>query len=160
MADDLRASRAEHDALLARVEEIERKANEPPIIDEAVITARLGEHAAHILQSARDAEAEIRAEVPEISSILTHIESEPATIEPGEEITVDYNFEYVGDKTSCACGSSSCRSVMERMTPKLERDLAKQKTAARSPSAGRTENGRAGANGKLEPRAKSKAAHI
>jgi cation diffusion facilitator family transporter len=29
-------------------------------------------------------EAEIRSEVPEIKSILTHIESEPATIEPGD----------------------------------------------------------------------------
>src|SRR5689334_16039640 len=45
------------------------------------------------------------------------------TIEPGEEITVDYNFEYVGDRTFCACGASTCRSVMERMCPKLERDL-------------------------------------
>ncbi len=33
-------------------------------------------------------ESEIRREVPEISSILTHIESEPATIEPGDP-TVD-----------------------------------------------------------------------
>jgi len=31
-------------------------------------------------------EEEIRKEVPEIASILTHIESEPATIEPGEQI--------------------------------------------------------------------------
>src|SRR6185369_14368267 len=30
------------------------------------------------------------------------------TIEPGEEITVDYNFEYVGDKNSCACGAGTC----------------------------------------------------
>jgi divalent metal cation (Fe/Co/Zn/Cd) transporter len=29
-------------------------------------------------------EAEIRNEVPEISTILTHIESEPSTIEPGD----------------------------------------------------------------------------
>lgn len=49
-------------------------------------------------------------------------------IKPGEELTVDYNFEYVGDRTSCACGSASCRSVMERMTPELERVLAKHKT--------------------------------
>src|SRR6202041_2356288 len=35
------------------------------------------------------------------------------TIKPGEELTVDYNFEYVGDRTSCACGSPKCRSVME-----------------------------------------------
>jgi len=49
-------------------------------------------------------------------------------IKPGEELTVDYNFEYVGDRTSCACGSPSCRSVMERMTPELERILAKHKT--------------------------------
>jgi len=38
-------------------------------------------------------EAEIRHEVPEISSILTHIESEPATIEPGDEITRDAALE-------------------------------------------------------------------
>jgi len=34
-------------------------------------------------------EGQMRAEVPEISSILTHIESEPATIESGRDITGD-----------------------------------------------------------------------
>ena len=87
------------------------------------------------------------------------------TIEPGEEITVDYNFEYVGDKNACACGATTCRSVMERMTPKLEKDLAKKK-AARAASVGRTRARRAGATGMAgskrvaEPEAKSKAAHI
>jgi cation diffusion facilitator family transporter len=38
-------------------------------------------------------EAEIRGEVPEISSILTHIESEPATIEPGDEMVRDAKLE-------------------------------------------------------------------
>ena len=38
-------------------------------------------------------EAEIRREVPEISSILTHIESEPATIEPGDEVGHDAKLE-------------------------------------------------------------------
>jgi cation diffusion facilitator family transporter len=38
-------------------------------------------------------EEEIREEVPEISSILTHIESEPATIEPGEQIERDADLE-------------------------------------------------------------------
>ena len=38
-------------------------------------------------------EAEIRREVPEISTILTHIESEPATIEPGDEILRDAGLE-------------------------------------------------------------------
>ncbi len=38
-------------------------------------------------------EAEIRRELPEISSILTHIESEPATIEPGSEIARDQRLE-------------------------------------------------------------------
>jgi cation diffusion facilitator family transporter len=38
-------------------------------------------------------EAEIRQEVPEISSILTHIESEPATIEPGDDIVRDARLE-------------------------------------------------------------------
>jgi cation diffusion facilitator family transporter len=31
-------------------------------------------------------ESEIRAEIPEISTILTHIESEPSTIEPGDRV--------------------------------------------------------------------------
>jgi cation diffusion facilitator family transporter len=38
-------------------------------------------------------EAEMREEVPDISSILTHIESEPATIEPGDEIVRDLALE-------------------------------------------------------------------
>jgi len=38
-------------------------------------------------------EAEMREEVPDISSILTHIESEPATIEPGDEIVRDAALE-------------------------------------------------------------------
>lgn len=38
-------------------------------------------------------EAEIRAGVPEISSILTHIESEPNTIEPGDEVLKDSKLE-------------------------------------------------------------------
>ena len=42
------------------------------------------------LKSAHDVvsrlESEIRAEIPEISTILTHIESEPSTIEPGDRV--------------------------------------------------------------------------
>ncbi len=38
-------------------------------------------------------EAEIQQDVPEISSILTHIESEPATIETGDEILRDGHLE-------------------------------------------------------------------
>ena len=38
-------------------------------------------------------ESEIRHDVPEISSILTHIESEPATIESGDEIASDVKLE-------------------------------------------------------------------
>jgi divalent metal cation (Fe/Co/Zn/Cd) transporter len=38
-------------------------------------------------------EADIRAHVPEITSILTHIESEPATIETSDEIVEDEELE-------------------------------------------------------------------
>jgi divalent metal cation (Fe/Co/Zn/Cd) transporter len=38
-------------------------------------------------------EADIRAHVPEITSILTHIESEPATIETGDAILEDRELE-------------------------------------------------------------------
>jgi cation diffusion facilitator family transporter len=38
-------------------------------------------------------ESEIQHDVPEISSILTHIESEPATIETGDEIVRDMSLE-------------------------------------------------------------------
>jgi divalent metal cation (Fe/Co/Zn/Cd) transporter len=39
-------------------------------------------------------EGEMRREVPEITSILTHIESEPATIETGDEIQRDADLEH------------------------------------------------------------------
>ena len=45
-------------------------------------------------------------------------------IKAGEELTVDYNFTYTGDKTTCACGSRRCRGIMEKLTPKLVRELA------------------------------------
>ncbi|HUB01631.1 MAG TPA: cation-efflux pump [Terriglobales bacterium] len=38
-------------------------------------------------------EAEVRAELPEIATILTHIESEPATIETGEQIVLEPGLE-------------------------------------------------------------------
>ncbi|HEY6274095.1 MAG TPA: cation-efflux pump [Terriglobales bacterium] len=38
-------------------------------------------------------ESEIRADVPEISTILTHIESEPATIEPGNRVIRNAELE-------------------------------------------------------------------
>ena len=38
-------------------------------------------------------ESEMRRDVPEIASILTHIESEPATIEPGREVVRDAALE-------------------------------------------------------------------
>jgi cation diffusion facilitator family transporter len=42
---------------------------------------------------ATSVEAEMRKEVPEISTILTHIESEPATIESGQEVARDAALE-------------------------------------------------------------------
>ena len=47
-------------------------------------------------------------------------------IKPGEELTVDYNFAYTGDRTACSCGTSTCRGIIERLTPKLQRELAKE----------------------------------
>ena len=41
-----------------------------------------------------DLESKIRREVPEIASILTHIESEPATIESGEQLQRDARMEH------------------------------------------------------------------
>ena len=38
-------------------------------------------------------ETEMRGEIPEIATILTHIESEPATIETGEEIVREPELE-------------------------------------------------------------------
>jgi divalent metal cation (Fe/Co/Zn/Cd) transporter len=49
------------------------------------------------LKSAHDQvtklEADMREEVPEIDDILTHIESEPATIETGDELIRDAHLE-------------------------------------------------------------------
>lgn len=57
-------------------------------------------------------------------------------IQPGEELVVDYNFTYTGDRSPCACGAKTCRGIMEKLTPKLRRELEKQK-AARTPKQAR-----------------------
>jgi SET domain-containing protein len=50
-------------------------------------------------------------------------------IQPGEELLVDYNFTYTGDKSRCTCGARSCRGVMETLTPKLRRELTRPDAA-------------------------------
>jgi cation diffusion facilitator family transporter len=52
---------------------------------------RLSLKSAHDLVT--DLEADMRQEVPEIADILTHIESEPATIETGDELVRDAELE-------------------------------------------------------------------
>lgn len=54
---------------------------------------------AHDLAS--ELESEIRAEVPGIVSILTHIESEPATIEPAEQLQKDASLEERLKEVAC-----------------------------------------------------------
>jgi SET domain-containing protein len=36
------------------------------------------------------------------------------SIQPGEELTVDYNFSKNGDRTPCSCGSVKCRGILEK----------------------------------------------
>jgi SET domain-containing protein len=36
------------------------------------------------------------------------------TIEPGEELTIDYNFSPAGDRTPCSCRAEKCRGTIER----------------------------------------------
>ncbi len=35
-------------------------------------------------------------------------------IQPGEELTVDYNFSKDGERTPCSCGAKNCRGIMEK----------------------------------------------
>ncbi|MGH9558636.1 MAG: SET domain-containing protein [Bryobacteraceae bacterium] len=35
-------------------------------------------------------------------------------IEPGEELTIDYNFPHTNGSTPCSCGSKACRGIMEK----------------------------------------------
>jgi divalent metal cation (Fe/Co/Zn/Cd) transporter len=47
----------------------------------------------HAHDQVTELEADMRHEVPEIADILTHIESEPATIETGDELGRDADLE-------------------------------------------------------------------
>ena len=47
-------------------------------------------------------------------------------IKRAEELTVDYNFAYIGDRTACSCGAKECRGIIERLSPKLKRELARE----------------------------------
>ena len=56
-------------------------------------------------------------------------------IRRGEELTVDYNFVYTGDRTACSCGTKKCRGIIERFTPRLKRELAREEAARASKKA-------------------------
>jgi SET domain-containing protein len=49
-------------------------------------------------------------------------------IKRGEELTVDYNFDVVGDTSPCSCGARRCRGMMEK---KKEREKNKQSTKSK-----------------------------
>ncbi|MBV8205432.1 MAG: cation-efflux pump [Acidobacteria bacterium] len=90
-------------------------------------------------------ESEIRASVPEIDSILTHIESEPATIETGEEVAAradletrfrrialalpeildvhDFSFRRVGDRFYLACHATMADDLPLSRVHDLQTDL-------------------------------------
>ena len=50
-------------------------------------------------------------------------------IKPGEELTVDYHFDWDTDKTPCACGAAKCRGTMEvpNIKKKLKMKLKKKR---------------------------------
>jgi hypothetical protein len=79
-------------------------------------------------------------------------------IQPGEELTVDYNFDYTGEKTPCSCGAPACRGVMERLTPKLKRELEKEKAAKAAKRAHRKKAAKTAPKKTADTRAKSSAA--
>ncbi len=40
------------------------------------------------------------------------------TIQPGEELTIDYHFSPSGDRTPCFCGAKNCRGQIELRRPR------------------------------------------
>jgi len=40
-------------------------------------------------------------------------------IQPGEELTIDYQFEPSDDKSQCSCGAKICRGTIEKIAEKL-----------------------------------------
>jgi SET domain-containing protein len=36
-------------------------------------------------------------------------------IEPGEELTIDYEFDDPSEKTPCSCGVPKCRGTIEKL---------------------------------------------
>jgi SET domain-containing protein len=43
------------------------------------------------------------------------------TIQPGEELTIDYNFSDLKEMTLCSCGAKTCRGTIERPKKKAEK---------------------------------------
>ncbi|HXY43351.1 MAG TPA: DivIVA domain-containing protein [Acidimicrobiales bacterium] len=79
VADDVRALLEREAQLRRRVAEAERKAAEPPVLDEATLTQAVGAETARVLQSAHDAAREVvaRAEA-RAAELVTESEAEVA----------------------------------------------------------------------------------
>jgi uncharacterized protein len=68
-------------------------------------------------------------------------------IKKDEELTVDYSFEYLGDRSPCACGAGKCRGFMEKISPKFQRELDKEKAARDLKKSGAAKKTTKGARG-------------
>ncbi|MGC9962055.1 MAG: DivIVA domain-containing protein [Acidimicrobiales bacterium] len=73
LADDLRAMVERETQLRRRVAEAERKASEPPVLDEATLTQAVGAETARVLQSAHDAARGVVARAQERASEMLEL---------------------------------------------------------------------------------------
>ncbi|MEQ1885472.1 MAG: SET domain-containing protein-lysine N-methyltransferase [Bryobacteraceae bacterium] len=67
-------------------------------------------------------------------------------IKRGEELTIDYNFDIVGDTSPCSCGARKCRGIMEK---KKERERPK-KSAKKSKNSKKKATAKTGAKTKAK----------
>jgi hypothetical protein len=73
LADDVRAMVERETQLRRRVAEAERKASEPPVLDEATLTQAVGAETARVLQSAHDAGRDVVARAQERASEMLEL---------------------------------------------------------------------------------------
>jgi len=88
VADEIREARDREAALRAQLEDLETKLEAAKHLDEAQLTAALGEETARVLLAAREAAAEIRAKAEESVAGLLAAAQEDATRIRGEAETV------------------------------------------------------------------------
>ncbi len=127
IADDMRGLLEQHNQLRRRLAEAERKAAEPPVLDEATLDRAVGEETARVLQTARDAAREVVARgEARAAELIAAAEEQMATRRTAADAEVAAILEAAAEQSVATAADAQAEANALREAAEAEADAVVQ----------------------------------